>query len=141
MENSTKALIIAAAVFITIMIISLALIVYNRGSEAVDGKGDLTEYQIQQFNEKFIKYQGDSVSASDVKALLNTVFYHNIVQENGETCVEVNVDYGEGEKTVIGASPDTEKVSENIKFDMRFEVSCTIDEDTHLINNIIAKRN
>ena len=73
MENAVKALLIAAAVLIAILIISLGLVVYNRASETVNSAGDLSEYQIQQFNEKFLKYQGTSVSGTDVNALLQTV--------------------------------------------------------------------
>ena len=53
MENATKALLIAAAVLVAILIISLGLVVYNMASETVDNAGNLDEYQIQQFNEKF----------------------------------------------------------------------------------------
>ena len=45
MENATKALLIAAAVLIAILIISLGIVVYNKASEAVTGAGDLSEYE------------------------------------------------------------------------------------------------
>ena len=66
MENAVKALLIAAAVLIAILIISLGLVVYNRASETVNSAGDLSEYQIQQFNEKFLKYVKNFLSSSPV---------------------------------------------------------------------------
>ena len=39
-------------------------------SEQVDNAGDLSEYQIQRFNEKFYKYVGEDVSAAEVNALV-----------------------------------------------------------------------
>ena len=46
---------IAAAVLVAILIISLGIGVFNSASEQM-GDMDLTEYQKQQFNEKFTKY-------------------------------------------------------------------------------------
>ena len=54
MENATKALLIAAAVLVAILVISLGIIIYQRASETVTGAGDLSEYQIQQVNEKYM---------------------------------------------------------------------------------------
>ena len=52
MENAVKALLIAAAVLIAILIISLGLVVYNKASETANNAGDLSEYEIQQHNER-----------------------------------------------------------------------------------------
>ena len=81
MENAVKALLIAAAVLIAILIISLGLVVYNKASETVNSAGDLSEYEIQQHNEKFTKYEGDNVSGSEVNALVTTVFNYNLKSE------------------------------------------------------------
>ena len=66
MENATKALMIAAAVIVVLLIIGLGIGVFNMASEQVDNAGDLSEYQIEQFNAKFRKYEGTNVSGSDV---------------------------------------------------------------------------
>ena len=44
MENATKALMIAAAVIVAILIISLGIGIFNMASEQVDNAGDLSEY-------------------------------------------------------------------------------------------------
>jgi len=77
MENAVKALLIAAAVLIAVLIISLVMGVFNTGAEQVGNAGDLSEYEIQQFNDKFRKYEGKNKSASEVNALIKTAFYHN----------------------------------------------------------------
>ena len=41
MENATKALLIAAAVLVAILIISLGLVVYNIAAETVKGSANL----------------------------------------------------------------------------------------------------
>ena len=92
MENATKALLIAAAVLVAILIISLGIGIFNMASEQVNNAGDLSEYEIQKFNEKFTQYEGTSVSASDVNAMLKTVFNHNLSQEDAAMRVRVGLD-------------------------------------------------
>lgn len=89
MENATKALLIAAAVLVVILIITLGLVVYNRASRTAEEAGDLSEYQIQVFNEKFRKYEGTNVTGSAVNGMLKTVLNHNLAQEDSSTCVAV----------------------------------------------------
>lgn len=88
MENATKALLIAAAVLVAILIISLGLAIYNRSSSAADA-GDLTDVSIQAQNEKFLKYDGDRKRGSDVNALLQTVLNNNLKATDASTKVSV----------------------------------------------------
>ena len=137
MENATKALLIAAAVLVAILIISLGLVVYNMASETVDNAGNLDEYQIQQFNQKFKKYEGTSVSGSDVNALINTVFNHNLAQEDETTRVSVTVDGNE----VIDANDTPTTSPSKVSTGGRYTVECTYDANTKLITTITITRN
>lgn len=137
MENATKALLIAAAVLVAILIISLGLVVYNMASETVDNAGNLDEYQIQQFNQKFKKYEGTSVSGSDVNALINTVFNHNLAQEDETTRVSVTVD----ENEVIDANDTPTTSPSKVSTGGRYTVECTYDANTKLITTITITRN
>ena len=92
MENATKALLIAAAVLVAILIISLGIGIFNMASEQVNNAGDLSEYEIQQFNEKFTQYEGTSVSASDVNAMIKAVFNHNLAQDDSRKRVAIYLD-------------------------------------------------
>lgn len=65
MENATKALLIAAAVLVAILIISLGLVVYNMAAETVKGSANLSQQEMQTFNEQFTQYQGDNVRGSN----------------------------------------------------------------------------
>ena len=76
MENATKALLIAAAVLIAILLISLGVGVFNSASEQMD-KADLSEYEAQKFNDKFTPYAGTNISGSDVNALVEAVVNSN----------------------------------------------------------------
>ena len=90
MENATKALLIAAAVLVAILLISLGIGVFTSASEQM-GDMDLSGYQIQEHNNKFTSYVGDSVSAADVNALLTTLFNHNLTQADNSTRVKITV--------------------------------------------------
>ena len=76
MENATKALLIAAAVLVAIIIISLTLAIVRQGTESINN-ADLSEAEQAQFNQKFTVYEGSNVSVSEVNALLSTVLNHN----------------------------------------------------------------
>ena len=76
MENASKALIIAGAILLAIVIISLGLIVVNNTRETVDN-ANLNEQEIQAFNDKFINYEGTGKTAAQVKTLIQTITASN----------------------------------------------------------------
>ena len=88
MENATKALLIAAAILVAILIISLGLAVYNKAANATDS-ADLSQAQVQAYNEKFLKYEGTSKRGSEVNALLETVLNHNMTVADQSQKIEV----------------------------------------------------
>lgn len=79
MENASKALIIAGAILLSILIISLGLMIFNQAKEVVSGSsGSMDEVEVSTFNSKFEAYEGDNISGSNVNALLNVVVSSNI---------------------------------------------------------------
>ena len=135
MENATKALLIAAAVLVAILVISLGIIIYQRASETVTGAGDLSEYQIQQVNAKFTNYQGN-VRGSDVNALLTTAFNHNLAQEEDALCVEVKY----GTETLVEATTAQTVTPKKVEVGARYTVECSVDSTTKLIRNITVTK-
>lgn len=135
MENATKALLIAAAVLIAVLIISLGVIVYNKASEAVTGAGDLGEYQTKQFNEKFTKYQSENATGADVNAMLTTVFNHNNSQPGTETCVEVT-----GAATVAKSNEITSTPTK-VSTGARYTITCSVDPKSKLVSTITVTMN
>ena len=77
MENATKALLIAAAVLVAILIISLGLVVYNMASETINSV-NFSGQEITAFNDQFIQYQGQRVRGTEVNAMLRTVLSSNM---------------------------------------------------------------
>ena len=139
MENAVKALLIAAAVLVAILLISLGVGIFNSASEQMEG-ADLSQYQIQQFNDKFKKYEGTNKSGSDVNALLEVVFNHNMSQE--ESSNRVAIDWGSNTKgkptnwanvtTTAKPTASYKKVSTGNTFD----VTLSYNSNSGLVNKI-----
>ena len=91
MENATKALLIAAAVLVAILIISLGLVVYNMAADTM-GNVNLSQQEVPQHNDKWIRYEGEAQRGSQVNALLKEAAEHNSVQTDDGKKVEVVVD-------------------------------------------------
>ena len=96
MENASKALIIAGAILLSILIISLGLMVYNNAKATV-GSADLSEAEISAFNAKFTSYVGTNITGSQVNAMLQLVFANNTAEANAKSgryvTVYTTVDY------------------------------------------------
>ena len=94
MENASKALIIAGAILLAIVIISLGLIVVNNVRDTISG-ASMTQQEIEAFNGKFTPYGGDKVSGTQVNALINVISSSNAAEQaSGKAdgdCTYVNV--------------------------------------------------
>ena len=80
MENASKALIIAGAILISILIIGLGVFIYQQAQSTVS-KANLNSQEAQAQNQQFDNYFGDKVSAQEVKQLCTTVRSNNITGE------------------------------------------------------------
>ena len=87
MENASKALIIAGAILLAILLISLGIMIFNQAQGVVDGSG-MSDAELQTFNAKFIKYEG-TVKGSEVKAMINEVMTSNANADNVDKQITV----------------------------------------------------
>lgn len=76
MENASKALIIAGAILLSILIIGLGMYIYSQASGAMSGT-NLDSQKISAYNGEFEAYFGDNVNGSNVRSLVNLVNTHN----------------------------------------------------------------
>ena len=97
MENASKALIIAGAILLAILLISLGIMVFNQASNTVSNSG-MTDAERTAFNQKFLKYEGEQ-TGNMVKALIQEVIVNNSQSENAARIVEINSKTGEDLKT------------------------------------------
>ena len=76
MENASKALIIAGAILLAILLISLGMMVLNKATGILDSE-QLDQAAVTTFNQKFTKYEGEKVKGSNVRSLISEVAAYN----------------------------------------------------------------
>ena len=79
MENASKALIIAGAILLSILIISLGIMVYNNAKNTV-GSANLSKQEIQTFNSQWEAYVGSNKTASEVRTMIQAVIASNAAE-------------------------------------------------------------
>ena len=136
MENATKALLIAAAVLVAILIISLGLVVYNMAAETVNNSANLSAQEIQSFNEQFTQYQGDNVRGSNVNALLKTALNNNITKKQ-ESKTAMMVEVSLVNSTVLTGSAGSEtSLSKRADASKMYKVVVNQDGEGGLVHTI-----
>ena len=88
MENATKALLIAAAILIAIVLVSIGVFVLRQGQDAMSA-ADMSEAQILAFNANFKTYEGIQ-RGSQVKALLQRISNSNN-KGDASTAIKVTI--------------------------------------------------
>ena len=140
MENATKALLIAAAVLVAILIISLGLAIYQKAAQTIDSV-DFSGQEVQAFNEKFDKYDGTNRRGTEVNAMLSTVLNSNLQNSaagltpgNGEPkFVNVTGDITlDATDTALGDRAQTSKL---------YTISVGHDAKTGFVNEIDVQEN
>lgn len=100
MENATKALIIAGAVLIGIILLSIGVALWRNFSNfSADNAQSTRTRQLEEFNVKFKKYEFNSqtkkedeknyITAQDVRTIVNLAKDYNDKNGNGEEIIEV----------------------------------------------------
>lgn len=79
MENASKALIIAGAILLSILLISLGIMVYNNARGTIDD-ANLDSEEAQAFNTKISQYCGNNKTAADMNALVDAIAASNGAQ-------------------------------------------------------------
>lgn len=79
MENASKALIIAGAILLSILLISLGIMVYNNAKGTISD-ANLDAEQAQAFNTKISQYCGNKKSATDMNSLMDAISASNGAQ-------------------------------------------------------------
>ncbi len=88
MENASKALIIAGAILLSILLISLGIYIFQQANGVISGSG-MTKAEISSFNQQFTKYEGTK-TGSEVRALVQEVIANNSSEDaSDETQIEL----------------------------------------------------
>ena len=126
MENATKALLIAAAVLVAIIIISLGVTIVSGARNQIGKSSDaLDDAEIEAFNSKFSSYEGTSVSGTRVKALVKTAYQQNQKEDDESRRVNVKLTNAQNEQENLLESTNANPTdtSGKIKTGSRYSVS------------------
>ena len=81
MENASKALIIAGAILLAIVLVSLGVLVINNARGDIENQ-NIDQATIDAFNAKFLSYCGKNKSGSDMNSLMDAIAASNGAQKN-----------------------------------------------------------
>lgn len=126
MENASKALLIAGAILLAILIISLGIGIFIQAQDTIGNSG-MSKAEIQSFNSQFTKYEGTR-KGSEVKALIQEVNASNAsdnAEGNGRS-IEITVDSKTKDYTVASSA--------------QYNVKCAVDSNTGYINKITVEK-
>lgn len=107
MENASKALIIAGAILLAILLISLGIMIFNQAQDTVNNSG-MSQAEIATFNNQFLKYEGTQ-KGSVVKSMINEVIASNSDDNHKNNNATVSVKIGSGSE-MTGSNITTKDV-------------------------------
>ena len=78
MDNASKALVMAGAILIAVMLISLGVLLFNRGQQTAEQAGHLMDSKaIATYNSTYQMFEGVNRSPSEARTLITQVKAHN----------------------------------------------------------------
>ncbi len=98
MENASKALIIAGAILISILLIGLGVYIYNQAQSTISS-ATLDSEVAQAQNQKFEVYKGNNISSAQVKQLLSLINTNNITSSTNEEYKTIGIRFRYAEKS------------------------------------------
>ena len=124
MENASKALIIAGAILISIVLIAVGVMVVSAANAPVETAGSkMSDIDKQIFNRDYTAYIGDKKSGSKVVSLLQAIQANN---SNEETKAEIKVSY-DTEQGKTGAN-DIATIINKIKSGKYYKVEANYED-------------
>ena len=108
MENASKALIIAGAILLSILLISLGIMIFSQAQDTVTNSG-MSEADITAFNNKFLKYEGN-IKGTVVKSMIQEVLATNA---NSDSKDNVKVKINNKDTTESGKTISTSVIKSN----------------------------
>lgn len=107
MENASKALIIAGAILLSILLISLGIMIFNTAQDTTKNSG-MTQAQVSAFNNKFSKYEG-TIKGSEVRSLIQEVVASNGDDNNKNASRQITINK-DSKAIVSGTTADSASI-------------------------------
>ena len=147
MENASKALIMAGAILIAILIISLGVAVFNNMKNSVVENANLDEEEITSFNSQITPYLGQNISGSQVNALIQlAISIDNKALSSNDNVKRVSIyrDSESSDNIIVELKADgtaiTNGTPRNVTTGVFYKVEGTYDSNG-LITKIVVTQN
>lgn len=150
MENASKALIIAGAILISILLIGVGVMVMNGAQGGIDEAiASMSEQEKQMFNQKFTQYEGQTVKGANVRALIRNIISSNSTNKDIDgKLVELDIRQA-GLTGVTVSKPTTANTqsdamsvaSSKINTGATYTVTITYNNATGLVSKVTVKKN
>lgn len=140
MENASKALLIAGAILIVIVLISIGMVIVQSAQGIVSEAGDMTtEQETSAFNNRFSTYQGTQ-KGSSVQTLLGIVATNNTTNSSGRVITMVIKDTEKSIDESLEDSTALTKMASNIVGSARYTVVMEERDEDGYISKISITR-
>lgn len=133
MENASKALIIAGAILLAILLISLGIMVFNQAQETTKNNG-MNKAEVSMYNAQYTKYEGLQ-SGSNVRSLILEAQANNASDTANGSERHVTIINGDSQKT------DTELTTTNVSVTTKYKVEISAYDDSGYISQITVTKN
>ena len=138
MEDASKALIIAGAIILAILIITLGIFIFQQASE-VTRDSSISDVEVMQFNEKFKSHEGENVRGSEINSLLSTIVQNNVANQD-DTSKQVKVEVTSTNWSTTKPDKNTPPVSTSstgrAQTGKTYTVVCTTDTSTGYVTTV-----
>jgi hypothetical protein len=128
MENASKALIIAGAILLSILIIGLGMTVYNNASSAT-GSANLDAQEISAHNSQFLAYEGRQ-KGTQVKALISAIKANNKTYQDRIITIGVSASTTKATVTAVNSNSLTANTTDPNQNSYSTWTSSTIKSNT-----------
>ena len=135
MENASKALIIAGAILLSVLIISLGIMVYNNAKNAANG-GNIDKTQIQAFNSEWESYIGQNRTANEIRSLYQAVIASNAAETKAGTNKFIGIVNAAAAGTTYNATNKPTAIPATISNSKTYTVVVGYDSTTGLVVEI-----
>lgn len=147
MENASKALIIAGAILLSILIIAIGMYIYTSSQNTINEAGSqISATEIQAFNQTWEMYEGPQ-SGSNVRTLISKLASNATTNAEEETRLpDLYCEWGgtatnkkSTVKSVVGNTKITEFNAVRTKIQQRhiYRVTLGLDANTGLVNKVV----
>lgn len=143
MENASKALIIAGAILISILLIGVGMMVFQGAQGGIDEAiSSMSENEKLMFNQKFTAYEGTKTKGANVRSLISNIIASNntnqdidgkIVSILGDTKIEAEA------KSLKADEMSVYKTQ--INTGATYTVTTQIESKTGLVKTVTIKKN